>query len=256
MKFISLFVLLVLFFSFTEKSFSSPGGYTGRTLKTSTSGCGSCHSKATTITAYFTVPDTVITGQSYTVSITLVSSSGSGKYGVNIAAKIGTLAIISGQGLKLSSNELTQSSAITYVATKTIQFTYTAPASAGSDSLYGTVVRGYSGAWNWAPNKGMVVRTATGIINSDTPLNFSLSQNYPNPFNPTTNIKYSIAKSGLVKLIVIDALGQEVETIVNKVQSAGNYDVKFKAENLSSGIYFYKITSGDFTQVKKMFLIK
>jgi hypothetical protein len=249
-------VLLIIFIS--EYSFAYPGGITGRTLKTSTVGCGigSCHSQNTAITGYFTAPDTVIAGQSYTVSITLQTSGGSGGYGVNIAAKTGALAIISGQGLKLLSGELTQSSAISYVATKVIQFTYTAPSSAGSDTLYGTINRGYSGRWYWAPNKGMVVKLASGIINSEVPVNYYLTQNFPNPFNPVTQINYGIMKSSNVKISVYDLLGKEVSTLVNEFQTAGNYSASFNASNFSSGVYFYKIETSDFSEMKKMSLIK
>ncbi len=97
---------------------------------------------------------------------------------------------------------------------------------------------------------------------------YSLSQNYPNPFNPSTTIKYSISssvKSGLsnVSLKIYDVLGREVATLVNKEQSAGNYEVQFDASGLTSGIYFYKLqavpSSGSgqvFVESRKMLLIK
>ncbi|MEI7811355.1 MAG: T9SS type A sorting domain-containing protein [Ignavibacteria bacterium] len=85
---------------------------------------------------------------------------------------------------------------------------------------------------------------------------YSVSQNYPNPFNPTTNIKYSIAKPGIVSLKIFDVIGKEVAVLVNQDQTAGTYHVQFDASHLSSGIYFYKLQSGDFTSVNKMMLIK
>ena len=97
----------------------------------------------------------------------------------------------------------------------------------------------------------------TGITNTNGIANtYSLSQNYPNPFNPTTTIKFSLPKDGLVKLVVYDVLGKEVATLVNGGQTAGNYEVTFDASKLTSGIYFYKITSGDFSDVKKMMPMK
>ena len=97
----------------------------------------------------------------------------------------------------------------------------------------------------------------TGItINNGVANTYSLSQNYPNPFNPTTNINFSIPKDGLVELVVFDVLGKEVAALLNKEQTAGNYQVTFDASKLTSGVYFYKITSGDFSDVKKMLLIK
>ncbi len=99
--------------------------------------------------------------------------------------------------------------------------------------------------------------TITGIGNQNqTPKEFVLNQNYPNPFNPSTTISYSIPKNGLVKLTVYDILGKEIVTLVNEVKTAGNYILDFDASNLSSGIYFYKITSGEFSSIKKMMLIK
>ena len=97
----------------------------------------------------------------------------------------------------------------------------------------------------------------TGITNTNGIANtYSLSQNFPNPFNPTTSINFSIPKDGLVKIVVYDVLGKEVATLVNDEQTAGNYEVTFDASKLTSGVYFYKITSGDFSDVKKMLLVK
>lgn len=85
---------------------------------------------------------------------------------------------------------------------------------------------------------------------------FNLSQNYPNPFNPKTSINFSIPKDDFVKLTVYNILGKEVAVLVNQKLSAGQYNYTFDATNLTSGIYFYKISSGDFRSVKKMSLIK
>jgi hypothetical protein len=92
--------------------------------------------------------------------------------------------------------------------------------------------------------------------NNQTPENFSLSQNYPNPFNPVTNIKFAIPSTGFVKLVVFDVLGREVASLVNEEMTAGNYTVDFDASSLSSGVYFYRIDAGNFTQTKKMLLVK
>ncbi len=85
---------------------------------------------------------------------------------------------------------------------------------------------------------------------------FDLAQNYPNPFNPSTQIRYSIAEAGLVSVKVFDVLGREVAELVNQNQGAGTYTVNFNAQNLSTGVYFYKIQSGSFQATKKMVLIK
>ncbi|HAX47870.1 MAG TPA: hypothetical protein DCX92_02690, partial [Bacteroidetes bacterium] len=88
------------------------------------------------------------------------------------------------------------------------------------------------------------------------PENYSLSQNYPNPFNPTTNIKLQIPKAGNVKLTVFDVTGKEVAVLVNENLSAGEYKVDFNAHGLTSGVYFYRIESAGFIDVKKMMLVK
>jgi hypothetical protein len=98
----------------------------------------------------------------------------------------------------------------------------------------------------------------SGLVNNQnySKNGFSLSQNYPNPFNPTTSIKFSIQKSGLVTLKVLDILGREVETLVNDTRVAGNYTVNFNGSGLSSGVYFFRIEAGDFISIKKMILTK
>jgi len=85
---------------------------------------------------------------------------------------------------------------------------------------------------------------------------YELYQNYPNPFNPVTTINYVIPKNGLVTLKVYDILGKEVATLINGYQNAGFQSVQFNGSYLSSGIYFYKISAGNFSDVKKMILIK
>jgi GH35 family endo-1,4-beta-xylanase len=88
------------------------------------------------------------------------------------------------------------------------------------------------------------------------PSEFGLSQNYPNPFNPTTNIELRIVSSGFVSLRVYDALGREVSTLVNDVRPAGVYTVRWDASSLPSGIYYYRLQTGAFTESKKMVLMK
>ncbi len=98
----------------------------------------------------------------------------------------------------------------------------------------------------------------TGIqnINSEIPEEYKLEQNYPNPFNPVTNIKFSVLKSGHVTLKVYDIKGSEIATLVNLQINAGSYEYDFNAANLPSGAYFYRLTAGEFTEVKKMILVK
>lgn len=88
------------------------------------------------------------------------------------------------------------------------------------------------------------------------PSEFTLNQNYPNPFNPTTNIKFALPQSSVVKLEVFNVLGQRVATLVNGEMNAGYHTVMFDASNLASGVYVYRINTGEHMQVKRMMLIK
>lgn len=94
---------------------------------------------------------------------------------------------------------------------------------------------------------------------SEIPGNFILSQNYPNPFNPSTRIRFGIPQSGnndIVKITVYDVTGREISTLVNETLSSGTYEVTWNGTNYASGLYFYRITAGNYSEVKKMVLIK
>ena len=102
----------------------------------------------------------------------------------------------------------------------------------------------------------MFMEDNTPTVENTNPTKFELNQNFPNPFNPNTVISYSIAKAEKVELRVYDMLGKEVQTLVNDVKNPGSYNVVFNAANLSSGVYFYRLTAGSFTDIKKMTLVK
>ncbi|MCU0332412.1 MAG: T9SS type A sorting domain-containing protein [Ignavibacteriaceae bacterium] len=106
-------------------------------------------------------------------------------------------------------------------------------------------------AWVFVPGTTSVQQTS-----NETPMSFLLNQNYPNPFNPSTVISYQLPVSGNTTLKIYDVLGNEVATLVNEEQSAGNYEVDFDATGLSSGLYFYKLQSDNFVETKKMLLMK
>jgi hypothetical protein len=89
-----------------------------------------------------------------------------------------------------------------------------------------------------------------------TPIEYSLSQNYPNPFNPVTQINYQLPKAGNVRVSIFNALGQEVEVLINESQNAGNHIIDWNASSFPSGVYVYKLESGSFVSNKKMILIK
>jgi len=107
--------------------------------------------------------------------------------------------------------------------------------------------------WGIRINNGV---TGNQQVGNTLPAKFSLYQNYPNPFNPATTIKYDIAKNSDVKIALYDILGREVQILVNQFLNAGTYEVNLDASNIATGTYFYKISAGSFTDIKKMVIIK
>ena len=106
---------------------------------------------------------------------------------------------------------------------------------------------------NWAQENITLVEDE--IINN-LPTSYSLSQNFPNPFNPSTTIDYSVPEVSFITLKVFDVLGNEVATLVNENKPVGDYEVEFNRIELPSGMYFYQLRAGSFTETKKMVLIK
>jgi photosystem II stability/assembly factor-like uncharacterized protein len=113
-----------------------------------------------------------------------------------------------------------------------------------------------SGIYKLAVTYTVPTVTSVNINISEAPKEFKLEQNYPNPFNPTTNIKFSITKGSFVTLKVYDMLGKEIKTLVSQTLAPGVYTADFNASGVSSGTYFYKLVTPDFTDVKKMVLVK
>ncbi|MBN2571759.1 MAG: T9SS type A sorting domain-containing protein [Ignavibacteriales bacterium] len=114
----------------------------------------------------------------------------------------------------------------------------------------------------WILGDGIILHTNTGGLSNiqgqpnQIPDNYSLEQNYPNPFNPSTNIKFSLPEASIVKLSIYNILGEQVSLLKNEQMNAGVHTVDFNAGNLTSGVYFYRIEAEDFTEVKKMILLK
>jgi photosystem II stability/assembly factor-like uncharacterized protein len=98
--------------------------------------------------------------------------------------------------------------------------------------------------------------SSTDDPNDNMPYEYSLEQNFPNPFNPVTTINFSIPKEGLVTLKIYNTIGEEIETLVNEIKQAGNYNLNFDASSFPSGIYFYRLQAGDFWETKKMIVMK
>ncbi len=135
----------------------------------------------------------------------------------------------------------------------------------GTIALWGTNVATGTNlcltGWSVGATGGLIKLNGVpvGITNNnhnEIPSVYSLEQNYPNPFNPTTKITFAIPKSGNVELKVYDLLGREVSTIFSGFKQIGNYSVEFDGSKLASGVYFYKLVTGDFTATKKMALVK
>ena len=128
---------------------------------------------------------------------------------------------------------------------------FLSPAANNSGEAFGVLVVLADGTAFLAPTSTSIDENIGGL-----PSEFELKGNYPNPFNPTTNIQYSVPSNADVRLAVFDMLGREVAVLVNGVRTAGNYSVNFDATNLSSGMYLYRLQSGNFVQTQKMMLVK
>ena len=111
----------------------------------------------------------------------------------------------------------------------------------------------YSGFWY---QENSIITGVEKKMQNTLPKEYILAQNYPNPFNPSTMINYSMPKTGLVTIKVYNILGKEIATLVNGEKIAGNYSVQFSGSKLSSGVYFYRMQAGSFSQTKKLILLK
>lgn len=244
-----------------------PTGYVGTTKKGGVNlGC-ICHgsSPTTGVSVNFSGPDSVAMGQ--TVTFTISVSHGPGiTGGFNVAVNTGDINIVAGDTtVRKQDGELTHTHPKLFASdTARWSFTYTAPNSPTVDTLFAT---GNStnndntsdnDEWNWSDNKPLRVYNPIGIINlSETAREFNLSQNYPNPFNPVTQIKFSIAKSSEVKIVIYDILGNIAAIPVSGNLKQGEYVADFNGSQLASGAYFYSlIINGEKVSTKKMLMIK
>ena len=97
---------------------------------------------------------------------------------------------------------------------------------------------------------------STGEVTNEMPLSFEVFSNYPNPFNPVTKIRFGVPENSLVKISVYDALGKSIETLVNENLSSGSYEVQFDGSKFAAGVYYCRMTSTGFSDVKKLILLK
>ena len=118
-------------------------------------------------------------------------------------------------------------------------------------SQFGSIDPVFFNAWDYTNQ-----RPTLGVNDVNIPLAYKLDQNYPNPFNPSTKIDYELKEASFVNLKVFNILGQVVTTLTAGKQEAGKHQVTFDASQLSSGVYLYQITAGNFVAIKKMVLMK
>jgi hypothetical protein len=121
---------------------------------------------------------------------------------------------------------------------------------------YPQVIDHYKKAWENAMKAANKALPKESADLAEIPTVFSLKQNYPNPFNPTTTISYQVPITSNVEISIFNSLGEKVTTLVSEFKEAGNFEVQWNASNLSSGIYFYKMTAGEFLSIQKMILMK
>ncbi len=256
----SLYTIIILLISCSILIYAYPTGIVGRTLKNGV-GC-TCHgaNPSTNVIVTINGPDTLIVNETANYSVT-ISGGPLAAGGTNIAASDG--ALTPGDGLRSEAGELTHVQPMSPSnGIVTFNFTYTAPSSASNQTLYANGnsvnLNGFNTGdqWNFAPNKTVVIQAVTGIADVNIVSNYKLEQNYPNPFNPSTKISFELPQSENVKLVVYNSLGQEVNTLVNEFMTNGNHVINFNASNLVSGVYYYRITTPHFNEIRKMILIK
>lgn len=257
-------ILILLFGSTLGYALYVQGSSGGRTGATQLNGDGCiCHGGTSpAVSVRISGADTVLIGSTNTYTVTITGGP-LVRGGTNIAVSSGTLDVVSGSGLRKSGNELTHSTPKAPVNdTVSFEFTFTAPASAGTATLYanGNSVNfnGNSAGdeWNFAPNKTIVVSTTSSAPMQSRPVGFELAQNFPNPFNPSTTIQFTLPQDDAVRLKVFDASGREVQTLVSGRTSRGSHTVSFNAANLASGVYLYRLETSTFSETKKMLLVK
>lgn len=192
--------------------------------------------------------------------------------GYNVAGRFGEMVLVDTLSFQhpLVLNELTQAFPLPFPTPQdTIYWDFgyeVQDSSIAWDTIYSC---GLSIVWDTIPDfhdhwnfgsKFPVKILSEAVTNIDehtnSPNDFILYQNYPNPFNPSTKIGFRISDFGFVSIKIYDALGKEVSTLVNEEKSQGEYEVSFDAVGLPSGIYFYSLNAGSFTETKKMLLLK
>jgi len=244
-------------------------GIVGMTLRDGGIGC-ICHdfSQSDSVNVWIEGPDSLIMSQTAQYKL-LMTGGPAVAGGFNIASYIGTLDSVDTLTQVLY-GELTHTSPNQFIDDTVFwHFLYTAPDSLLTDTLYSVAnsvnwdsIPSNFDQWNFGENFVIhVIDNPVNVENENSqPMDFVLDQNYPNPFNPGTSIQYAISSRQFITLIVYDILGNEIATLVNEEKYPGIYEVKFSPESRiqqpASGIYLYQLKAGNFSETKKMILMK
>jgi len=214
-------------------------------------------------------PESLYVGQTGIYKMFMAGGPAEGG-GYNVAGRFGEMVLVDSFSFQhpLSMNELTQAFSLPFPTPQdTIywEFGYKVlDSSILSDTIYSCglslvwdSIPDFHDRWNFGPKFPITILAATNINDqSNQPDNFVLYQNYPNPFNPSTKISWQSSIGSQQSLKIYNVNGKEVGTILDDYKPAGSYEVRFNAEGLPSGIYFYKLEAGDFSETKKMILLK
>ena len=245
-------------------------GIIGHTKRDGEPGC-LCHSLTPTDSVIVRIegPDTVFVGDTARYKL-LMTGGPAVAGGFDLASYFGELDstdtlthVLFGELTHTSPNPFSND-------TVTWNFLYTAPDSVVTDTLYSSGnsvnldgIPSNLDQWNFGENFIVTVIDQPVKLEKENllPDEFVLYQNYPNPFNPRTKIKFTIQSNvkremSNVTLRIYDILGKELATLVNEEKPAGKYEVEFNANELTSGIYFYQLSAGNFSEIKKMVLLK
>ena len=238
-----------------------------------------CHTveRDTTVHVWVEGPESLYVGQTGLYKMFMSGGPAEGG-GYNVAGRFGEMVLVDTFSFQhpLALNELTQAFPIPFPTPEdTIYWDFGYKVNDTSvewDTIYSCglslvwdSIPDFHDRWNFGPKFPVKILLVTDVDeNSNQLKDFVLYQNYPNPFNPSTKIKYTVSsviastaqQSQLVTLKVYDALGNEIATLVNEEKSSGEYEVTFEAGEFTSGIYYYRIEAGNYSETKKMLLLK
>ncbi len=199
-----------------------------------------------------------------TYSITVKHNGGNKIVNFNATTRVGSSATVAGTFAGGANSTLyTGADGGVYASPHSIDsavFQWTAPA-AGTATV-NFYLAGYQGTTSSANGQSSKVtltatESTTGVQSSNaSPADFSLFQNYPNPFNPMTTIRFEIPQASVVRLSVLNLIGQEVSLVINEMKEAGSYQIQFDGNSIASGVYFYRLQAGSFSDTKRFVLLR